>query len=124
MPPEPDDVTDGALGGAISLGNIEVDSQGDVRTALAAPKELSSLVDVVLRESLVSFSRKDGSDTDHFELRLVGDRAELRFIPSDADRAELAAIGVPVPKPILLTRVAPSAASRLDVSLIRRRARF
>ena len=56
---------------------------------------------------MLSFSRKDGNDTDHFELRLVDNRAELLFIPSDADRAELAAMGVPVPKPIRLTRVAP-----------------
>jgi hypothetical protein len=100
-------VTNGALGGKISLGNIEVDSQGEVRTALAAPEELSPVFDVVLRDSMLSFSRKDVNDTDHFELKLVGDRAELRFIPSDADRAELAAMGVPVPKPIRLTRMVP-----------------
>ena len=100
-------VINGALGGRISLGNIEVDSGGEVKTALAAPNEFAPLFDVVLRDSLLSFSRKDGHDTDHFELRLVDNRAELRFIPSDADRAELAAMGVPVPKPIRLTRVAP-----------------
>ena len=99
-------VTNGALGGRMSLGNVEVDSQGEVRTALAAPNELSPLFDVVLQDSMVSFSRKDVNDADHFELKLVGDRAELQFIPSDADRAELAAMGVPVPKPIRLTRAA------------------
>ena len=34
-------VTNGALGGRIGLGNIEVDSQGEVKTAVAAPNELS-----------------------------------------------------------------------------------
>jgi hypothetical protein len=100
-------VTNGALGGRISLGNIEVDSAGEVKTAFAAPNEFTPLLDVVLRDSVLSFSRKDGNDTDHFELRLVDNRAELRFIPSDADRAELAAMGVPAPKPIRLTRTGP-----------------
>ena len=62
---------------------------------------------------MLSFSRKDGNDTDHFELRLVDNRAELRFIPSDADRAELAAIEVPVPKPIRLTRIGAIDGGRL-----------
>ena len=104
-------ITNGALGGRISLGNIEVDSGGEVKTALAAPNEFTPLFDVVLRDSVLSFSRKDGNDTDHFELRLVDNRAELHFIPSDADRAELAAMGVPVPKPIRLTRTGPGAVS-------------
>ena len=86
-------VTNGALGGRISLGNIEVDSGGEVKTALAAPNEFTPLFDVVLKDSVLSFSRKDGNDTDSFELRLVDSRAELRFIPSDADRAELATMG-------------------------------
>lgn len=100
-------VNDGALGGRIALGNIEVDAQGEVRSALAAPKELTPLFDLVLREATLSFARKDGDDTDQFELTLVGDQAELRFIPTEADRLELAAIGVPVPKPVRLKRITP-----------------
>ena len=99
-------VTNGVLGGQISLGDIEVDPGGEVKTALAAPNEFTPLLDVVLRDAMLSFSRKDGHETDHFELRLVDNHAELRFIPSDADRAELAAMGIQVPKPIRLTRIA------------------
>ena len=99
-------MTNGALGGAISLGDVEVDSEGAVRKATTAPAKLTPLFDVVTRASTLSFARKDGNDTDRFELRLVGAQAELRFILSDADRQELAAEGIPVPKPFPLTRVA------------------
>jgi hypothetical protein len=73
--------------------------------AASAPADLSAIFDVVVRQSTLSFSRKDGADTDHFEMKLVGDQAELGFLPSDEDRRELAAAGVPVPKPIRLKKV-------------------
>ena len=95
---------DGAVGGRIALGNIEVDAQGLVRTAGEAPRELTPLLSVVLRGSTLSFARKDGNDTDHFELTLIGNEAELLFLPSEADRKELAENGIAVPKPIKLTR--------------------
>lgn len=100
-------MTNGTLGGSISLGDIEVDSAGDVRTAAAAPQKLTPVFDVVLRDATLSFSRKDGDDTDHFEMRLVGDQSELSFLPTEGDRRELAEIGVPVPKPIRMKRVSP-----------------
>jgi len=98
-------VTNDTLGGRIGLGNIEVNADGEVRAAATAPSQLSAIFDVVVRASVLSFSRKDGADTDRFEMRLVGDQAELSFLPSDEDRRELAAAGVPVPKPIRLTKV-------------------
>jgi len=66
---------------------------------------MTPIFDVTEQPSLVTFSRKDGSDTDRFELHVLGaGRAELRFLLSDEDRQELAADGIPVPKPIALTR--------------------
>ena len=114
-------VSNGALGGQIGLGDIEVDSKGDVRTAAAAPRVLTPIFDVVVTqpylaarstsvargESILSFSRKDGDDTDHFELKLAGDQAALSFLLTDADRRELAEIGGGVPKPFRLKRIAP-----------------
>jgi hypothetical protein len=93
------------LGGRISLGDIELDKQGEVIKAKTAPASFTTLFDVVLRDSTLSFSRKDGRDTDHFEMRLTGENgAELRFLPSPADLKELAASGIPAPKPIRLKR--------------------
>ena len=98
-------LTDGALGGRISLGDIEVDSQGDVSKAESAPRELTPIFDLAVRGSTLSFSHKAGHDTDRFEMRLLGaEAAELRFLLSDADLSELAASGVAVPKPIRLKK--------------------
>ena len=95
----------GVLGGALALGNIEVDGQGEVRAATAAPADLTPIFDVALRGSTLSFARKDGDDTDRFEVVLASDHAELRLIPSDADKAELAAAGIPVPKPVRMRKL-------------------
>jgi hypothetical protein len=101
------DAARSALGGRISLGDIQVDAQGDVIKARTAPSSFTTLFHVALRGSILSFSRKDGKDTDHFEMRLTGDNsAELRFLPSAADLKELAANGIPAPKPIRLIKVA------------------
>ena len=98
-------VANDALGGKFAIGDIEVDADGAVRMAESVPATLSSIFDVVVNRSTLSFTRKDGADTDHFEMRLVGEQAELRFLPSEEDRRELAAAGVPVPKPIRLKKV-------------------
>jgi hypothetical protein len=100
-------LNNGGLSGGISLGDIEVDAKGDLRTAAAAPRELAPIIDVMVREGTLSFSRKDDDETDRMEMRLVGDQAELRFILSDADRQELAESGIAVPKPIRLKRISP-----------------
>jgi hypothetical protein len=95
----------GTLGGSMSAGNIEVDEQGGLRRVTAAPGDPSPIFDVVQQGSTVTFSRKDVHDTDRFELRLLdAGRAELRFLFTDEFRKELAADGIPVPKPIALTR--------------------
>src|SRR5688572_18411860 len=86
---------DGTVRGALSLGNIQVDKTGTVIMAEAAPRELTPLVDVVVRDSHLAFGRKDDSEIDRFELRLAGaDAADLLFIPSDDDRKELESAGV------------------------------
>jgi len=96
---------DGTTSGGLSIGNIEVDKLGALRRVGELPPTLTPIFDVTEQPSLVTFSRKDGSDTDRFELHVLGaGRAELRFLLSDEDRQELAADGIPVPKPIALTR--------------------
>ena len=95
----------GATAGGLSIGNFEVDAQGEVARADDAPQNLSPIFDLTLRGSDLRFSRKDRNDTDQFVLHLLDSgRAELQMILNDEDREELAAIGLPVPKPIRLTR--------------------
>jgi hypothetical protein len=104
---------DGGTTGGLGIGNIEVDKQGALQRVGELPRTLTPIFDVTEQPSLVTFSRKDGSDTDRFELHLLGaGRAELRFLLSDEDREELAADGVSVPKPIVLTRQSPDGIPR------------
>jgi hypothetical protein len=101
-------VTDGILGGRLSLADIHVDAEGNLSVVLSAVHEPMPIFDITVRDQMLVFSRKDGDDTDHFEMRLTGGGlAELRFVPSDADRRELAENGTAVPKPFRLTRIAP-----------------
>jgi hypothetical protein len=95
----------GAITGGVSLGHFEVDSQGAVRRADESPRDLTPIFDVKLRSSVLTFARKDGASTDRFEVRLLdGGSAELQFLIDDEDLEELAADGVPAPKPIRLTK--------------------
>ena len=95
----------GTITGGISLGNVEIDSQGAVRRADESPRALTPIFDVKLRASLVTFSRKDGTSADRFEVRLLdGGDAELRFLVDDEDLDELAADVIPAPKPIHLAK--------------------
>jgi hypothetical protein len=99
---------DSALTGRIQLADIHVDSTGAVDrvdSALSAP---APLFDVIVRDRTLSFTRHDDDDVDPFQLVLLADgRAELRFLPTDAIREELARAGIPVPRPLTLFRVKP-----------------
>ena len=95
----------GTITGGISLGNVEADSQGAVRRADESPRALAPIFDVKRRASILTFSRKDGDSIDRFEVRLLdaGD-AELKLLLDDEDLEELAASGIPTPKPIHLAK--------------------
>jgi hypothetical protein len=95
----------GAITGAMSIGDMEIDKQGAVSKAEPAPREAKPIFDVVQGGSTLTCSRKDTTETDRFELRLLDkNKAELTFLITDEDRKELAAEGIPPPKPIALTR--------------------
>lgn len=95
----------GSLTGSLSTGDIEVDNRGDLRRVGEPRREPTPIFNVKLRQSTVTFSRKDVHDTDTFEFRVLKDgRGELRFLPTEEFRKELAAEGVPILKPIILTR--------------------
>jgi hypothetical protein len=98
---------EGAVSGWIQLADIHVDAQGNVDTVTSGLSERAPIADVVVRGLTIAFARHDGDDVDPFELTVTDDgRAELRFVPPEALRAELAADGVAVPKPFRLTRLA------------------
>ena len=97
-------VSNGKPAGRISLGNIEVNAEGGLRAASPAPERLTEIFDVTLRGAVVAFSHKNGHDIDRFELRQAGDHAELWLLLSDETRKEVAAEGIPVPKPIMLKK--------------------
>ena len=97
--------TAGALGGTISLGDIHVDKQGEVSEAKSAPQKSTPILEVAVKDSVLAFARKDGRDTDRFQMRVTGaGTAELQMILTEADRKELAAQGIPAMKPIRLKK--------------------
>jgi len=98
--------TTGALQGAMSIGSsIHVDAQGNIDGVAEAPSTLRPILDLRRNGEVVSFSYENGGDVDKFELRLIDtNTAELRVvIPEDA-RQELAADGIPLPKPFRLLK--------------------
>jgi hypothetical protein len=95
----------GKPGGRMGIGNIEVHPDGTLRKVAPVPAQLSAIFDAVSNDAMLSFSRKAGNDTDRFELRRVGDHGELSLIMSDELRRQVAAEGLPIPKPIRLTKV-------------------
>ncbi|HEY7290389.1 MAG TPA: hypothetical protein VH583_11195 [Vicinamibacterales bacterium] len=92
--------------GAMSIGSdIHVDKQGNLDGVTAAASTLRPMLDVRRSGEVVSFSYKGDNDVDQFELRLIdANTAELRvLVPEDA-RQELAADGIPLPKPFRLSK--------------------
>ena len=94
----------GAITGQISLGSVHLDKDGVVDDVIALPRNVTPIFDVALKDGVLSFARKDEDETDRFELRLVGDVVELRFLITPALAEELARDGIAIPKPIGLTR--------------------
>lgn len=95
----------GTVTGLIGLGDVEVDKQGALARVSEPKRKPTPIFDVSQTGSTLRFAVKDGNDTDQFELRVLdAGRAELRMLLADQDVKELAAQGIPVPKPFALTR--------------------
>jgi hypothetical protein len=91
--------------GGMTIGDVEFDKTGALKKVGEPPRDLIPIFDVTQKGSTIRFSRRESSDIDRFELRVLeGGRAELRLLLSDEDVKELAEEGIPVPKPIVLTR--------------------
>jgi hypothetical protein len=98
--------TTGAPQGAMSVGqSIHVDGQGNLDGVAEAPSTLRPILDLRRNGDVVSFSYENGGDVDKFELRLIDtNTAELRVVLPEDARQELAADGIPLPKPFRLLK--------------------
>jgi len=92
------------LSGRISLGAMHMNQQGLVDEVLSPAVNFTPLFDVVVRDGVLSFARKDDDDTDRFELRVMGDTAQLTFVMTDQLRQILKDNDLPAPKPLTMTR--------------------
>jgi hypothetical protein len=97
----------GALSGRISLGAMHINDRGEIDHVIKPAVNFTPLFDLSDRDGVLVFARKDGDDTDRFELRVNGDTAQLTFLVTEEFRQELKDDGLPVPKPITLTRTKP-----------------
>ena len=96
--------TNGVTGGTISLGDMEVDESGAVKKVAEAPKAARTILDARRSGTALVLSFKDGESVEQLQVAVAGDGLELTFILSAEDRLEFAAEGIPIPKPIRLTR--------------------
>jgi len=95
----------GTPAGRIGTGNIHVNDRGEVGEATDVPAQLTPMSDIVVHDSTMAFTRVEGSELEHFELRLRPDgTAEIEFLPSAELLREMKEEGIPAIKPIRLTK--------------------
>jgi hypothetical protein len=95
------------LSGALSVGDISLDTTGAIKSVKAARPTMTGLSNIAVANGIVSFTWDGDSDDTRFRLRLLSDgEAELTVLVSDHVLEDLKKNeGVPAPKPILLRRV-------------------
>ena len=86
---------------------MHINDRGEIDHVIKPAVNFTPLFDLSDRDGVLVFARKDGDDTDRFELRVNGDTAQLTFLVTEEFRQELKDDGLPVPKPITLTRTKP-----------------
>jgi len=92
--------------GKIGTGNLRVNDQGEVSDVTEVPALLTPMSDIVVRDATMAFARLEGSEVEHFEMRLRPDgTAEIEFLPSAELLLQLKEEGIAAPKPIRLTKV-------------------
>jgi hypothetical protein len=96
----------GAPRGAMSIGtSIHVDKQGNLDGVTEAASTLRPMLDVRRSGNVLSFSYQSDDDVDQFELRLIDtNTAELTVLLPEEARQQLAADGIPLPKPFRLLK--------------------
>jgi hypothetical protein len=97
----------GAPQGEMSIcKSIQVDGQGNVDRVTEAPSTLRPMTDVRRSGDVLSFSYDDdGQNVSKFELRLINpNTADLTLLLPEDERQQLAAEGIPLPKPFRLAK--------------------
>jgi len=97
----------GAPQGAMSIcTSIQVDGQGNVDRVTEAPSTLRPMTDVRRSGNVLSFAYDDdGHEPSNFELRLIDpNTADLTLLLPEEERQQLAAEGIPLPKPFRLAK--------------------
>jgi len=99
-------VTGSAIGGRISLGDVEVDKTGALKTVTDTKREATPIFDVAERGGKLTFAHKDGRETDKFEMKLIdATTAELALVITEDMRKEMASEGITDFKPFTLKRL-------------------
>jgi hypothetical protein len=102
-------VSGGSIGGQIKLGAVHFGREGTVEAVIKTEQDATPtpIFDVALRNSVLSFARKDEDVIDRFEMQLVNGNARLTMLLRAEDRAELASQGIATVQPLTLKRVTP-----------------
>ncbi len=99
-------VTGNAIGGRLSLGDVEVDKTGQLKTVKAATREPKPIFDVAERAGTLTFAFKDGQETDRFQMKLIdATTAELALVITEDMRKDLASEGISDFKPFRLKKL-------------------
>ncbi len=97
---------EGGPAGGLAIGNVHFNTSGVVDEAQPVPATLTALANFVVTGGVLAFTRDEGDDTERFEVRVTADgNAQLTFLPTADDLAELKEAGIPAPKPIPMRRV-------------------
>jgi hypothetical protein len=97
-------LTNGEIGGRVSLGAVHFGSKGTVEAVTQTAQNFTPIFDVALRNGVLSFARKDEDNIDRFEMRLVNGEGRLTVLLSSDDLAELASQGISTVQPLTLKR--------------------
>jgi hypothetical protein len=97
--------TNGTLTGSLGTGNIHWNDAGVVDEATPLPAKPSPLVEITQRGPVITIARIEGQDREQFEFQVLADgTGQLAMVLTEEMLQELKDEGIPVPKPITLTK--------------------
>ncbi len=89
----------------MSTGVFHVDSDGKLDVVIEEATVFSPIVDVVLRDGVLSFTKENDGTPDRYELRVSGDTATLAFLITDKFREAMKASGMGPPQAVTFKRI-------------------
>jgi hypothetical protein len=94
----------GSVTGRMSIGYFHVDSDGKLDVVIEEATVFTPILDVVLRDGVLSFAKVNDGTTDRYELRVSGDTATLSFLLTEKAIAGAKAAGMGAPQPIVFRK--------------------